>query len=212
MKSKKLKSYDSFAKEYIKERFESEKMSHLPSFNKSDDNIKNILNTEYEEVDKDMIISTEEEEKEVYNTDFPKVIGHVEILTQIEYTPPVSEPLEISDTVDMGMFDPSKMNIDNTEELCCVDVLDSPKIFSVVKIMTQNGEKVGMCYTEEVGEYGTPIHNNLDFNNACDLVKTCSSECCLDEFNSSNDKIVGIIPMFMIPKKSKLGNTSYRPN
>ena len=78
--------------------------------------------------------------------------------------------------------------------------------------MTQNGEKIGMCYTSEVGEYGKDIHNDLDFVSACDLVKSCACECQLGEFSSENDKIIGLIPSFMISKKNKLGgSTSYIP-
>ena len=80
---------------------------------------------------------------------------------------------------------------------------------------TPNGEKIGMCYTEDVGDYGTPIHNNIDYTSACDLVKQCCSEHSVDEFRNDTDTIMGSIPTFMIPKK-KLGNTgsstSYRPN
>lgn len=86
----------------------------------------------------------------------------------------------------------------------------APKMFSVVRILTKTGEKIGMCYTEDVSEYGTPIHNNLDFNSACNIVKDSCKDIGLEEFNQEFDKILGIIPSFMIPKKSK--STSYKPN
>lgn len=82
-----------------------------------------------------------------------------------------------------------------------------PKQFSVVRIMTENGEKIGMCYSEDVCCYGLPIVSNLDFNNACNAVKQCCTEFGLSEYKNNVDKIVGIIPEYMIPKKSK--KTSY---
>ena len=214
-KVKKIISYDSYTKEHIKENFDginNKISSHTPTFNKSDENLEDIKNNvdnceEYEEENTNKAISVDTEKK----VEFPAVIAHVEILTQVEYTPPVSEPLEITEPVEVNSFNPLKDNV--IEDTILNN--NSPKLFSIVRIMTQNGEKIGMCYTEEVGDYGTPIHNDLDFNSACCLVKDCSSQYCVDEFNVENDKIVGIIPMFMIPKKSKnngISSTSYRPS
>ena len=42
-------------------------------------------------------------------------------------------------------------------------------------------------------------------------MKQCCSEHGVEEFRNDNDKVIGLIPTFMIPKKNKLG-TSYRPN
>lgn len=84
-----------------------------------------------------------------------------------------------------------------------------PKIFSIVKLMTQNGEKVAMCYSEDVSNYGTPIHQNLDFKTACDMVKNHCSETGCDEFKNESDNIIGQIPSFMIQKKTD-SNTSYK--
>lgn len=84
-----------------------------------------------------------------------------------------------------------------------------PKIFSIVKLMTQNGEKVAMCYSEDVSNYGTPIHQNLDFKTACDMVKNHCLETGCEEFKTESDNIIGQIPSFMIQKKTD-SNTSYK--
>lgn len=192
MKGKILKSYQVFEKEHIKENMMSlSNNSTVPSFHSSDENLKDI--EECEECEQlSMALGTEEEKK----IDMP-IIAHVEIAQEIEI------PINVVDTtitqVDNSVvgFDPAA--IANKEPL---------KIFSIVKMMTHNGEKIGMCYTKDVGEYGTPIHNDIDFNAACELVKVCCSECGLGEFSNENDTIIGAIPSFMVSKK---GNTSYIP-
>lgn len=196
-----LDTYDKYSKKHIKENFDgvNNKLSNMPVFTKSESNIDTIKEDE-EEIDLGL------EPKKI---DFPEVIGHVDVLVQTEYTPPVSEPLEISKPVVCGMFEPSKEGqmVDILNQL--KDINNTENLFSVVRIMTQNGEKIGMCYTDEVGEYGTPIHTNIDFNSACELVKNSTNEFGVSQFDSANDKIVGIIPPFMIPKKSNL--KSYKP-
>lgn len=99
----------------------------------------------------------------------------------------------------------------NTNDITSKEVIsydNLPKNFSVVKMMTNNGEKIGMCYTEDVSEYGIPLQNNLDFHSACELVPTLASGDGLIIFDNINDKIIGHIPVFMIGKKSK--STSYK--
>lgn len=86
----------------------------------------------------------------------------------------------------------------------------SPREFSVIKLMTSNGEKVAMCYTSD-NEYGigSEICSNLDFKSAISKVK----EICkngISEFNKDNDEILGSIPKFMIDKSVK-NISSYRP-
>jgi hypothetical protein len=225
MKKSNLKSYNSYKEQHVKENFLS---SYNPNENLEDikENDEVVETSEHGEncdceecspkhdencvcpecsATEPLALGTEEEKK----IDAP-VIAHVEIQTELEIEPATPaielptpaicpEPPQIN-----NQFNPAESGIQ-------ADL--APKIFSIVRIMTQNGEKIGMCYTEEVGEYGTPIHNNIDFKSACELVKQCCSECGVDEYRNDFDTIIGTIPSFMIPKKNKgLGNTSYRPN
>lgn len=102
----------------------------------------------------------------------------------------------------------TKSDVETQVEPNTISYDNLPKNFSVVKMMTNNGEKIGMCYTEDVSEYGIPLQNNLDFHSACELVPTLASEEGLIIFDNINDKIIGHIPVFMIGKKSK--STSYK--
>lgn len=80
------------------------------------------------------------------------------------------------------------------------------KEFSVIKVMTKNGEKISMCYTSEVKEYGVSLQDNLDFITAVSLVPTFGRELGLSEFDSKGDEIIAVIPNFMISKKPKATN------
>lgn len=179
---RKLKTYQDFRNEHIKENF----MKRDDFINKdktSDENLEDIKENDEEVIDSDKNIEDSEAENQ-----------EVDVI--------VDEPSKKEVTVEIeATFNPS---------ICTPTDFGAPKIFSVVRMMTQNGEKIGMCYTENVGEYGSPLHNNIDFNSACNIVKTCCQEMCLDEFNVENDKIIGIIPTFMIPKNKK-ETTSYIP-
>jgi hypothetical protein len=224
MKAKNLKSYNSYEKEHIKEHFMSIPIcSNVTKFNNSDENLEDIITSDEEIITPSIEttyngLGTEEEKK----IDMP-IFTHIEIASDNEN---LIEPetLPISEPVNTKNFDPKKDNditqtIPTTIQNCISQTqpqTSNAKIFSIVKIMSQNGEKIGMCYTDEVGEYGTPIHNHLDFNVACELVKQCCKENCVEEFNNENDIIVGMIPSFMLSKKNKgLGgasSTSYIPN
>lgn len=80
------------------------------------------------------------------------------------------------------------------------------KEFSIIKVMTKNGEKISMCYTSEVKEYGVSLQDNLDFITAVSLVPTFGRELGLSEFDSKTDEIIAVIPNFMISKKPKVTN------
>ncbi len=226
MKKSNLKSYDSYRLVHIKESFLSSynPNENLEDIKENDEEVESSENVEdgkVEEVESSttepVALGTEEEKK----IDAP-VIAHVEIQTELEIEPTGDDlpqdlgrglgalnPAEVSPAICTepqinNQFNPADSGLE-------ADV--APKIFSIVRIITQNGEKIGMCYTEDVGEYGTPIHNNIDFKSACELVKQTCTEFGVDEFSNDNDTIIGNIPSFMIPKKNKgLGNTSYRPN
>lgn len=224
MSRKFFKSYEKYKKEHIKENVMSlANTSEVQNFEDSDKNLEDIKENEEEVENTDNTeecttcqdhsgLGTEEEKKvELPAESTIPVIGHIAIATEIEL--PISEPettetLPISEPI-INSFNP---NMDNTVNTTPVNMdMDSPKTFSIVKIMTQNGEKIGMCYTDDVAEYGIPLHNNIDFNTCCELIKKCCSEHCIDEFKSDTDNIVGAIPSFMIPKKKSIG-TSYKPN
>lgn len=85
-----------------------------------------------------------------------------------------------------------------------------PKEFSVVKFMSNNGEKIAMCYSSDVSNYGTEIIGNLDFKSAIKKVKTLCKELNITEYDKNKDEIIGHIPNFMIDKSVKL-STSYIP-
>jgi hypothetical protein len=217
MKKSNLKSYDSYKEQHIKENFLT---TYTP-----DENLEDIKdNEDEEEVESSeeegceecetapavpMALGTEEEKQ--IETPEP-IIAHVEVQTEIEAEPATTTAIE-TPTAPVEEIAPQINNQFNPAEPTMQADL-APKIFSIVRIMTQNGEKIGMCYTEEVGEYGTPIHNNIDFKSACDLVKQCCLEGGVEEFRNDFDTIIGTIPSFMIPKKNKggLGSTSYKPN
>lgn len=213
MVSKNLKSYDSYEKEHINENFMSlAKTSNVPNFQSSDENLNDII----EDEETDLIengaetvgLGTEEEKK---INDMP-IIAHIEVSNEIEI--PIEDIIAIGNT---EVVDTTINQVDTTNNGFNPSVspsadMNSPKLFSIVKMMTQNGEKIGMCYTEEVGEYGTPIHNNVDFNSACDMIKSCCVEHGADEFSNDNDTIIGTIPSFFIPKKKTNTSTSYKPN
>lgn len=228
MKSKFLKSYNSYKETHIKENASAPQVA---DFNDSDENLEDIIedseevesstteapcDTCQDEDEKEQTGIGTEEEKKVDT--LPAVIGQVTVATEIDI--PVDaitdlpQNLPISEPANASMFDPNQTTDGFTPSVAALPPVDmnSPKLFSIVKIMTQNGEKIGMCYTEDVGEYGTPIHNNIDFNSGCELVKQCCSEHGVDEFKNDVDTIVGLIPSFMIPKKNKGLGTSYRPN
>jgi hypothetical protein len=78
--------------------------------------------------------------------------------------------------------------------------------FSIIKVMTKSGEKISMCYTSEVKEYGVSLQDNLDFITAVSLVPTFGRELGLSEFDSKSDEIIAVIPNFMISKKPKATN------
>lgn len=78
--------------------------------------------------------------------------------------------------------------------------MNSPCCFSVVRIMTNNGEKIAMCYSDVACNYGASVCDNLDFNSACEKVKSCCIEFCCSEFKNDCDSIIGSIPSFMISK------------
>ncbi len=211
MKSKNLKSYDVYEKEHIKENINSLYTTpNTSKFNSSEENLEDIKEFD-EEVESSTNLGDEEhfgigteEEKHI------NIPTHIELSIETIVDTNCDSVLPISEPVETNSFDPKKENIAphtfNTDGL--------HKMFSVVKIMTQNGEKIGMCYTDEVGEYGTPIHNNLDFNSACEMVKQCCVDCGVSEFSNENDTIIGLIPTFMISKKNKGlgGSCSYIPS
>ncbi len=231
MKSKFLKSYNSYKGIHMKENVASlGTTSNIASFDKYDEHLEDIkedseeVETSTPDVPCDSCqkegeqigigIGTEEEKK-VETLPAP-VIGQITVATEIEIPTDViadlPQSLPISEPTNTTLFNPNQ-NVEGFTQTAPTPVnTDSQKLFSIVKIMTQNGEKIGMCYTEDVGEYGTPIHNNIDFNAGCELVKQCCSEHSVDEFKSDVDTIVGMIPSFMIPKKNKGLGTSYRPN
>lgn len=218
MKVKNLKSYDIYEKTHIKENMMSlAKNSNIAEFDKSDENLEDIKEEEECESceDNNKVLGTETEKK----VELP-VIAHVEIATEIEIptsnTEVLPQTLPISEPTNIDGFNPNQNTNGFPQQETGESIADTSKIFSVVRIMTQNGEKIGMCYTDEVGEYGIPVHSNIDFNVACDLVKSECLSSGTSEFSSENDKIIGHIPSFMITKKSKsLGdvrsNTSYIP-
>ncbi len=221
MKVKNLKSYNSYKELHIKE--------NMAKFDASDENLEEIKedSEEIESIDEPCETCNQEEKvglgtEEEKKVDNLPVIAHVEIATEVEIpvktVDTLPETLPISEPINTLGFNPNQ-NTDGfnpSEQAVLTDDASALKLFSIVRIMTQNGEKIGMCYTEEVGDYGTPIHNNIDFNSACALVKQTCTECGVEEFRSDLDKIIGNIPTFMIPKKTKgLGNTgttSYIPN
>lgn len=84
------------------------------------------------------------------------------------------------------------------------------KEFSIIKVMTKTGEKISMCYTTEVKEYGVSLQDNLDFITSVSLVPTFAKELNLTEFDSKLDEIIGVIPNYMISKRPK--PTSYVDN
>ncbi len=88
----------------------------------------------------------------------------------------------------------------------------SPRELSVVRIMTNNGEKIMMCYTCDADDY-TSVSDNLDFKSACNKVKQECEESGLAEFDNKNDTNLGGIPSYMMIKKpnEENGTTSYRP-
>ncbi len=215
MKNKFFKSYDNFKK--VSENVMSlSNSSEIQNFNESDKNLEDIKENDEEvkssfdveecESCQDKIGLGEDSEKKVElpsDTVMP-VIGHIMIATELEVSK--DETLPISEPINTNSFNPSQdINILETPSN------NIPKLFSIVKIMTQNGEKIGMCYTDDVDEYGTPLHNNIDFSSCCELIKTCCLEHGIEEFKNDIDKIVGAIPSFMIPKINK-NITSYRPN
>ena len=151
MKSKILKSYNSYKEQHIKENMMSlANTSNVPKFDESDENLEDIKE-DSEEVDGILPNDSEtpkiglgtEEEKKIDVLAKPVVIAHVEIETEI--TTDLPETLPISEPVNTDGFNPNQ----NTEGFPTVSNasinMDSPKLFSIVKIMTQNGEKIGLC-------------------------------------------------------------------
>src|SRR6478735_8865031 len=143
--NRKLKTYQDFRNEHIKENFMNKDKT-------SDENLEDIKENDEEVIETDKNIEDSENQE-------------VDVIVDEPSKKEVSVEIEVEAT-----FNPS---------ICTPTDFGAPKIFSVVRMMTQNGEKIGMCYTENVGEYGSPLHNNIDFNSACNIVKTCCQEMCL---------------------------------
>jgi hypothetical protein len=89
------------------------------------------------------------------------------------------------------------------------DISLTPKDFSIVKIMTDKGEKVAMCYTSDCSDYGSEILSNLDFKTAALKVEEIAKDEELSIYDSEKDEILGAVPTSLIPKKKK-EITSYR--
>lgn len=79
----------------------------------------------------------------------------------------------------------------------------TPRDFSIVKIMTSNGEKVAMCYSTDCSEYGSQIFSNLDFRSAAIKVEEISKLEGIGIYDIDKDSILGAVPKYLIPKKPK---------
>ncbi len=179
---KKLRTYDDYEKSHLQESFLDYKFSTLPDSVHSDQNTKDIEDNDEEVED---------------SSPAPEEVCDTEECENL----PVLASGTVATTIEIS--------VEPSENQTPVNSIDTPKVFSVVRIMTQNGEKIGMCYMEDASEYGASIQDNLDFNSACAAVKQQCSDLGFSEFEASYDNIIGAIPSFMIPKKSK--PSSYKP-
>lgn len=85
----------------------------------------------------------------------------------------------------------------------------TPTDFSIIKVLTNSGERIAMCYTSDVSKYSPPILSNLDFEEAKKKVIEISSREAILTYDKTSDIIIGNVPSFMIDKCCD-NSTSYR--
>lgn len=205
MKKRFLKNYDQYLNE------------HFAVFFNRDEQISKFDNvvSEEEETTKDKCKCGEENCKCDENIDESE--EELDIVTDIESDGELDgnttpEPVEDIETTPEEAKD--DIDTDTVKDIptSYSPTTTSPREFSVVKVMTNNGEKIMMCYTCDVDD-DSSLADNLDFVTACERVKKECVNTGLTEFNKKNDINLGSIPTFMMDKKNNKegGSTSYRP-
>lgn len=82
-----------------------------------------------------------------------------------------------------------------------------PKNFAIVKIMTDKGERVAVCYSTDVSKFKSVLVDGLTFTESVNEIQIMSEKEKLDIYNKNQDEILGGVPEFMIDKIKE--KTSY---